>query len=685
LCPACGRSWPVRSGVPRFFQDANYWGEIPAVEAGSLAEQARRIGWRKAVAEHFRDSREMQVSLLDWQRAAWAPLLGLGPDSLALDIGSGYGAITHALSFYAGQVYSLEAVGERIEFTRTRLEQEGIRNVQLLQGSALALPFPEGMFDAIIVNGVLEWVGEWDTSRAPRRVQLEFLQKLARLLKSGGTLMIGIENRLSYDTMRGLPDHSGLRYTNLLPRRLATFCLRHARGSHYRTSLNEAREYRTYTYTERGYRKLLKEGGFGAADFFWPYPGYNQPYSVVPLDRRFVRGQLLANLSDPFLRRHGGWSQRLKRAAAALGVFAPVVPDYLIFAARQRPPAAPGYGKFGAQLAACQPRLPAGDGPTAAGDRPRLSLYTGPFSKKTVLRIFAAEDSAPALIVKASTPAPDSQKEIEVERANLALAQARCHDRPEARVQVPRPGAAFRLGRCHCAVESAVSGEPVSRLLFLCPATRRFDFLSRWLLRCAASAVEIAKALHGEHMAPPLDESWREPPDELGPGLQRITTEASGPAGSYADWVQHGDFTSENLFFDSRADQFAVIDWQHLVRGAPPLYDLLSFLLSILHAIPPPEFQTQDGLPPGAAAVADQERRLLSAFFAPNRWSALFRKAVHIVGDALEVAQDAFWPMFLETLIIRTNFHASRNSSFAAVHKRYLQIAAANREAFLLH
>jgi ubiquinone/menaquinone biosynthesis C-methylase UbiE len=122
----------------------------------------------------------------------------LNEDATALDIGSGYGAITHALARAAKEVYSVEAIPERVEFTSIRLQQVGLTNVRLIQGSATELPLRENVFDFVVVNGVLEWVGEWDLGAPPKEVQLRFLRKVHRMLKPGGVLLLGIENRIGY-------------------------------------------------------------------------------------------------------------------------------------------------------------------------------------------------------------------------------------------------------------------------------------------------------------------------------------------------------------------------------------------------------------------------------------------------------------------------------------------------------
>lgn len=156
VCPGCGAAWPVSGGIPRFFQSPDhYWGEVGRKQALELLEAARRGSWAEAVRARFPEKDNMRFGLLDPQRASWAPMLGLNEQSVVLDIGSGYGALTHSLSRFAGEVYSVEAIPERIDFSRERLRQEQVHNVTLVQASATALPLAENSFDLVVVNGVL--------------------------------------------------------------------------------------------------------------------------------------------------------------------------------------------------------------------------------------------------------------------------------------------------------------------------------------------------------------------------------------------------------------------------------------------------------------------------------------------------------------------------------------------------
>lgn len=332
VCSQCSGRWEMRDGVPRFFDPGYYWGEIPEPQALALLDEARSAGWRTAVEQRFSGNPAMQYSILNWQsRASWLPLLGLRAGAVALDVGSGYGAITHALAASCAEVYSVEAISSRIEFSRIRMQQEGLGNVQFLQASATELPIRENSFDLVVLNGVLEWVGQWDTSDSPDAIQLRFLQKLNRALKPDGILLIGIENRIGYNSFAGARDHSGLPYTNLMPRWLASVVLRHSKRPAHRSELN-SREYRTYTYSELGYRRLLHKAGFQRFTFYAAEPGYNKPTSLVPLRRNALTAHILRMMSEPTLGSRHRWRRLAKLYLSRLGLFRAFIPDFVIVA-----------------------------------------------------------------------------------------------------------------------------------------------------------------------------------------------------------------------------------------------------------------------------------------------------------------------------------------------------------------
>src|ERR1700674_2367291 len=417
VCHGCGATWPVSNGIPRFFQGPDhYWGEVDRNEALEMIEAARRGSWVETVRARFPENDNMTFGLLDLQRASWAPMLGLDEHSTVLDIGSGYGCITHSLSRFAGQVYSVEAVAERIDFTKERLRQERILNVHLVQASATALPLADNSFDLVVVNGVLEWVGEWDLRVGPRTVQIDFLKRVCRLLKNDGMLLIGIENRAGLGLLMGGNDHSGIPYTSLVPRWVASFMLRHTSKPHFRTQLNPRRQYRTYTYSVRGYRKLLSEAGFAEVTPYWAEPGYNQPYNLIPLaPDRWARQHLVELLDHPGPAPRRGWRRRLKRIVEPF--FVRLVPDFVLLASKQPDHRTRLQTWVESRLSESDgtPRVPATDPPSVI-----WAIHTGPFKEKSIVRLGDARTGSDVAYLKVFTGKREGLTSFERETVNRA-------------------------------------------------------------------------------------------------------------------------------------------------------------------------------------------------------------------------------------------------------------------------
>ena len=211
-----------------------------------------------------------------WQSRPQIPitLRNMPEDSVILDIGAGSGVLSEALSYDYGQVIAFEPVIERIEFMRTRFEQEGRGNIRIVRGNALELPFFENTFDLAVISGVLEWVPESDPRSNPKAVQMRLLKSAFNLLKPGGYLCLGIENRITVHYLLGAKDpHFPLAYVTIMPRPLAWLY----------SKLRTGRAYRNYLYTSRGYRKMLSKTGFSNIEIFSSVDSYNDPRFMMPL------------------------------------------------------------------------------------------------------------------------------------------------------------------------------------------------------------------------------------------------------------------------------------------------------------------------------------------------------------------------------------------------------------------
>jgi SAM-dependent methyltransferase len=281
-CTACGASYSVVDGIPLFTKD-RYWGKISAEEMGNALTLLDEKGW-----ETFKEKYQKKVDVaFDESRADWRFETDLGPDSVVLDTGAGLGRNSIPLSRVVKQVVAFDQSLLRMRYLKRRAEKEGITNIQTFVGDFFELPLKEKSFDLIVMNGVLEWVGKTDRFNDPYQAQIESLKICKKLLKKGGRLYIGIENRFSFVYMRS-PDHEGTMWTTFMPRMIADRYMRWKKGF----------SYQTYTHTKKVYARQLREAGFASSEFFLPYPGYNMPRIVTPYDDlralRFTLTRLLS-------------------------------------------------------------------------------------------------------------------------------------------------------------------------------------------------------------------------------------------------------------------------------------------------------------------------------------------------------------------------------------------------------
>jgi len=287
MCDTCAATWRTRAGTYIFESSPFYWGEIPQDLMKTCLRKCRTQHWRDVLSQMLSPGyQEIMRYASSATRADWQYLLPLTRESTVLDLGAGWGSNTFPLAQRVGTVFALEKVAERLRFLEVRRRQDRVNNVVILGGDFHRLPLADNSIDVVICNGILEWVAV-EKGGPPRKVQREFLEGLARVLKPGGTLLVGIENRFGLDAIRGAVDHSGFRYTSVMPRIIADMWvrLRMARSDKFQvTGRTVLPGYRTYTYTAAGLRRLLEEGGFCNVRAFAADESYNWPWNLMPVD-----------------------------------------------------------------------------------------------------------------------------------------------------------------------------------------------------------------------------------------------------------------------------------------------------------------------------------------------------------------------------------------------------------------
>jgi SAM-dependent methyltransferase len=271
----------IWNGIPRTLFGQPYWGECSQETMNQLLGLLDQIHWREAL-DRVAKGQPVQRHLT----------ASIGPDFIysfpwqdittVLDIGAGMGFLAGQMATFGKSVVALEAVPERALFLAQRAKQDGLTNLFPLIANGGELPFQEGSFDLITLNGVFEYVGLWGEGN-PKELQEALLSRLFKLLRPNGFLYIGIETRYGYQWWAGNRDHSGLKYTSLMPRFVADLYCRLRRTPFY-GSQRVPTGYRTYIYSPREYEKMVRQAGFKGVEVLGCYSGYNEQRCVYPLD-----------------------------------------------------------------------------------------------------------------------------------------------------------------------------------------------------------------------------------------------------------------------------------------------------------------------------------------------------------------------------------------------------------------
>jgi len=248
-------------------------------------------------------------------RADWTMLVDFAGRVVA-DLGCGYGSVSLPLAERGAKlVVSVDATLERLGFLANLARMRGIRNVVPIHGDVTALPLAAGSIDLVVMVGLLEYACNFFPSQrlSGHQKQIAFLRSLRKVLREGGEIWVGIENRLSPIHFLGASYHHELPFTPLLPRFAANTLTRWVRG----TNLN------AYLSSARGYRRLLEAAGFRAVCVHHAYPDYKLPKLITTRpDRPFFATHVAPHAGTTTLRIAVSVLQTL--AAVGLGgVFSP--------------------------------------------------------------------------------------------------------------------------------------------------------------------------------------------------------------------------------------------------------------------------------------------------------------------------------------------------------------------------
>ena len=124
----------------------------------------------------------------------------LSPGERVLDLGSGAGTdslVAAQMVGESGRVTGIDMTPEMLAKARAAAAELGAANVEFVEGEAERLPFPDGHFDVVISNGVIDLIPDKDVVFA----------ELNRVLVPGGRLQIAdvtIQNPVSEEGRRNI-------------------------------------------------------------------------------------------------------------------------------------------------------------------------------------------------------------------------------------------------------------------------------------------------------------------------------------------------------------------------------------------------------------------------------------------------------------------------------------------------
>jgi len=110
-------------------------------------------------------------------KIATSELQGLGPR--VIDLGCGEGKFTRGLCSLFGEVTGLDVKERKIDYANEKAREEGV-NAKFVAGSAEAIPFGDGHFDAVIFSNSLHHMPNPASA----------LQEGLRTLRKGGLLYV---------------------------------------------------------------------------------------------------------------------------------------------------------------------------------------------------------------------------------------------------------------------------------------------------------------------------------------------------------------------------------------------------------------------------------------------------------------------------------------------------------------
>lgn len=206
-------------------------------------------------------------------------------DGKLLEIGAGCGALTGLFAEKVANVIAVELSAKRSQIIYERYRRK--ENLEIIAGNICDLKF-EGKFDYITLIGVLEYARSFIKGKAPAG---ELLELCRAFLKPDGIIVVAIENKFGLKYFAGArEDHSGRSFESI---------------EGYRADAPAE------TWSRDELSALLRDSGFDARRFYYPYPDYKMPEEIFSDDYLPEINHLLQNAPNYDRDRYRIFSEKL--------------------------------------------------------------------------------------------------------------------------------------------------------------------------------------------------------------------------------------------------------------------------------------------------------------------------------------------------------------------------------------
>jgi ubiquinone/menaquinone biosynthesis C-methylase UbiE len=217
-CRSCDRRYPFVAGLPDLRLASDRYLDLPAERAKAERLAAISQGPGADTASLAQAYYEMTDDVLDHRRERFlrhiagavvrgeALVEALPAEGLTLEVGCGTGGLLVAAVKSGRRVVGVDVAARWLVVARRRLDDVGL-TVPLVAAEAERLPWPNGSFDAVAADSVLEHLD--DPAAA--------LREWRRVVKPGGRLFVWSPNRYTLTT----DPHVGLWGVGWLPRQWA--------------------------------------------------------------------------------------------------------------------------------------------------------------------------------------------------------------------------------------------------------------------------------------------------------------------------------------------------------------------------------------------------------------------------------------------------------------------------------